>query len=139
MSSQRTFFKIIFSVVALVLLLHISFSLISASPAQAKEAEQPRTETFAEELLRKIDYLIALVEELSDRNVYILLLRIEQNVLGDSVTLNNQMIYVAVDRRSYESFTRGDEVTNSRWVQNLSEPLVGEIRIIVADKFIDPQ
>ena len=139
MSSQRAFFKIIFSAVALVLLLHISFSLISASPVEAKETAQSREDVRYEELLRQIDELTALVEENSNRDIHFMLLRIEQNVLGESVTLDNELLTVAVDPRFYDSCSKGDEVTNSPWIEHLSEPLVGEVRIFVADKYIVPQ
>lgn len=133
MSSQRAFFKIIFSVVALVLMLHISFSLISASPAEAAEAtpEEGRTE----ELIRQVDTLTALVEQLINQDEHVLLLQIRDQTLGGAITLHSNTIRIAVDPRFFNSCSKGDDITDSPWVQNLSDSLVGESRIFVVDKF----
>lgn len=136
MSSQRTFFKFIFFLVALVLLLDISFSLISASPAEAAEADRTQENTVNADLIRQIEELTALVNRLSNQDSHILLLRIEQRALGDSVTLNHMIVRVTVDRRFFDSCAPGDDITNSPWIQTVSEPLVGEFRILVVDKYI---
>lgn len=139
MSSQRAFFKFIFSLVVLVLLLHISFSLISASPAEAKEAALPQEEADQRQLLQQIAELTELVKELSNQDVCYLIIRMEQTVLGESVTLDNRILTIAVDRRFYDSCNRDDEVTDSPWVQNLSEPIIGEVRLFVVDKYTVPR
>lgn len=137
MSSQRAFFRFIFSLVVLVLLLHISFSLISASPVEAKEAELSQENTVNADLIRQIEELTALVTQLSNQDVHVLLVRIELTAFGESVTLSDNILRVAVDRRFFDSCSKGDDITDSPWIQNVSQPMMGEIRLIVVDKFVE--
>jgi hypothetical protein len=135
MSSQRTFFRFIFSVVVLVLLLHISFSLISTSPVNAKETT-PETGSDSE-LIQIIEELRAALDRMNNQDIHFLLLQIEDTALGGSVTMHNQVLTIAVDRRFFDSCSEGDDITDSPWVQNLTPPAVGETRIIVAGKFVN--
>ena len=139
MSSQRIITRIFLSAVALVLLLFLSIRIISASPAEAKEAALPQEEADQRQLLQQIAELTELVKELSNQDVCYLIIRMEQTVLGESVTLDNRILTIAVDRRFYDSCNRDDEVTDSPWVQNLSEPIIGEVRLFVVDKYTVPR
>ena len=134
MSSQRNFIRFIFSVVALVLLLHISFSLISASPTQA-QAENTAQEDRIGELTRQLEDLRALVERQAHQDEHVLLLRIEEQTLGGALTLRSIILRVSVDQRFFDSCAKDDEITDSPWIESLTESMIGDFRIFVADKF----
>lgn len=137
MSSQRIFGRIFLSAVALVLLLFLSIRIISASPAEAKEAHR----TAAQEdqitaLIQQVEALTGLVEQLSDRTEYILVLRIDQECFGGAATVQSTLLQIAVDRNFYNSCNIGDDITDSSWITAMSSSLLAETRIYVENKFL---
>lgn len=139
MTSQRTWNRIIGMVVLFVLMIAIGISLISASPAEAKEAPVvSQKEDQIEALTRQVEALTALLEQQTNQDEHVLILQIELTTLGGSVTLSNDLLRVAVDQRFFDSCNKGDDVTNSPWVQHISESPMGQIRLIVAEKFTIP-
>lgn len=132
MSSRRTFFKIIVSVVALVLMLHISFSLISASPAAA--AEQSKDDQIAD-LTQQIQDLNRMILELSQTREHILVLRIEQQCLGGRLSLQSTLIQIPVDKAFFDACQIGDDITDSPRISLLSSSLLAETRVYVDNKF----
>lgn len=142
MSSQNTFFKIIFSVVAIVLILHVSFSLISTSTAAAAEqSESQETETSELNreteialLTQQIETLNQLIEELSGNEQFILVLRIEQEVLG-AATVHSTVLQLPVDKGFFDSCRIGEEITDSPQIRLLSSSLLAETKVYIEDKF----
>lgn len=142
MSSQRAFFKIILTVVAIVLMLHVSFSIISTSTAAA--AEQTETqETETAELTREteialltqqIETLNQLIEELSGNQQFILVLRIEQEILG-TATLQSTVLQIPVDKGFFDSCAIGEDITDSSQIRLLSSSLLAETKVYVEDKY----
>ena len=132
MSSRRTFFKIIVSVVALVLMLHISLSLISASPAAA--AEQSKDDQIAD-LTQQIQELNQMILELSQTREHILVLRIEQQCLGGRLSLQSTLIQIPVDKAFFDACQIGDDITDSPRIALLSSSLLAETRVYVDNKF----
>lgn len=131
MSSQRTFIRIILSVVALVLFLHAGFSFISTSTAAA--AEQTEENEIAN-LTQQIDMLNQLIEELSGSEEFILVLRIEQQGFGGA-TLQSTILQIPVSRGFFESCRIGDDITESQQIRLLSSSLLAETRVYIEDKF----
>ena len=134
MSSQRNFFRFLFSVVALVLLLHISFSLISASPIQAK-VENAAQEDRIGELSRQVEALNELVAQLRGQEECILVLRIDQECFGGAATVQSTLLQISVDWRFFESCSIGDDITDSPRIRLLSSSLLTETRVYVEDMF----
>lgn len=131
MTCHRTFGKIILTVVLLALVLHICFSLISASPASA--AEQTKDEQIAA-LEQEIQRLNLLVEELSADEDYVLMLRVEQVYsLGE---LKLMVLQIPVDKELYESCRIGDDITTGFGLHLMASSYLSETRVFVEDKYI---
>lgn len=139
MSSQGRFFRFLFSVVALVLLLHISISLISASPAEAKAAQAAAQEDRIEDLSRQVDALNELVDRLTSQEECVLVLRIDQECFGGAATVQSTILHISVDRRFFESCSIGDDLTDSSWIRLLSSSLLMETRVYVEDMYTVPR
>lgn len=151
MSHQRTWNRIAFLVVLFVLVLAVSISLISASPAAAAafqkhdrvaELEQrlAQSQEAQELLLQSNTQLTALVEELRAEleTEYILVLRHEDAVLpglfGNSITVNTRIQEISVSRALFESCQIGDDITTSPLHRFLASGTLSQTRIIVEDK-----
>lgn len=132
MSSQRTFIRIILSVVAIVLFLHVGFSFISTSTAAA--AEQTEENEIAS-LTQQIEMLNQLIEELSEDKDFILVLRIEQECLGGAATLQSTILQIPVDRGFFDNCQIGEDITDSSQIHLLSSSLLAETRVYIEDKF----
>lgn len=132
MSSQRTFIKIIVSVVALVLMLHVSFSLISASPAAA--AEQTGEDQIAD-LNRQIQELNQMILELSQSKEFILVLRIEQQCLGGRLSVQSTLLQIPVEKAFFDACQIGDDLTDSPRISLLTSAVLTETRVYVENKF----
>ena len=65
----------------------------------------------------------------------VLLLRIEEQTLGGALTLRSIILRVSVDQRFFDSCEKDDEITDSPWIESLTESMIGDFRIFVADKF----
>ena len=132
MSSQRTFLRIFLSAVALVLLLFLSIRIISASPVEAKEADITTVTT----LTQQVEILTRLVEELSNQEEHILVLRIDQECFGGAATVQSTILQVPADERFFNSCNIGDDITESARIRLLSSSLLTETRVYVEDKFL---
>ena len=139
MSSNRTFFRIIVSVVALILVLTIGFSVISTSRANAAEQAailQTRDQQIAQ-LTSQIENLTAMMEALSGAGEYILVLRLDQEALFGMATVHSIVIQLPVDRSFYDSCRVGDDITDSSRIRLLASSLITETRVYVEDKFVE--
>ena len=137
MSSLRIFARIFLSAVALVLLLFLSIRIISASPAEAKEASLITDQADQiTALTEQVDNLTRLVEQLSDTSEHILVLQIDQECFGGAATVQSTFLHISVDRRFFDSCNIGDDITDSSWITVLSSSLLTETRVYVADKFL---
>jgi len=136
MSSQRTFVKILFSVVALVLMLHISFSLISASPAEAFVNNAPEEDAQIAALTQQVETLTQMMTQLSAREQHILVLRIEQQCFGGAATVQSVILQIPVEKSFFDICMVGDDITESSQIRLLSSSLLTETRVYVEDKFI---
>ena len=136
MSSQRSFFRFLFSVVTLVLLLHISFSLIGTSPMETNKTERSAQEQRIGELSQQIEALNQLVEELSNQDEHVLVLRIDQECFGGAATLQSTILQISVDRQFFASCSIGDDITDSARIRLLSSSILTDTRVYVEDMFI---
>ena len=139
MSSNRTFFRTIVSVVALILALTIGFSVISTSRANAAEQAailQTRDQQIAQ-LTSQIENLTAMMEALSGAGEYILVLRLDQEALFGMATVHSIVIQLPVDRSFYDSCRVGDDITDSSRIRLLASSLITETRVYVEDKFVE--
>lgn len=136
MTSQRTWNRTIGVVVLFVLMLALGISLISASPAEATEAVQTSEQTQIEELTRQIQELSQLVNQISTREEFILVLSINQEAFGGTATLQRTVLQISVDRDFFDSCSIGDDITESSQIRLLSSSLLTDTRIYVDDKFI---
>ena len=136
MLSRRMTLQIIALGVALILLLCVGISLVSALPAEASEDTQTPEQARIEELSRQIEALNRQVEMLSNPDEHVLVLRIDQECLGGSVTVRSTILQIAVERSFFDSCSIGDDLTDSSRIRLLSSALLTDTRVYVEDKFI---
>ena len=137
MSSQRIITRIFLSAVALVLLLFLSIRIISASPAEAKEASLITSQADQIAVLtEQVEILTQLVEQLSDKSEHVLVLRIDQDCFGGAATVQSLFLQVPVDQRFFDSCNIGDDVTDSSWITLMTSSFLTETRVYVENKFL---
>lgn len=137
MSSQRFLARIFLSAVALVLLLFLSIRIISASPAEAKEASLITSQADQiTALTEQVQILTQLVEQLSDPSEHVLVLQIDQDCFGGAATVQSFFLHVPVDERFFNSCNKGDDITDSPWISMMTSSFLTETRVYVAEKFL---
>lgn len=133
MLSQRTILRAIVSLFALALVLTIVFAVISTS--QARTVIENRDAQIMQ-LNQQLENLTKLVESLSGSDEYILVMRIDQEVLFGLATVHSTIIQMPVERSFYNCLCKGQDITDLPQVRLLGTSLISEAKIYVEDLYV---